>query len=105
MKPAESHEELVRFHRKNLGIMKESHPAYLNVSPKVVPMLDHVILTFVYVESLRQEQAGRRSNSNNTNLNNMMMMNNMNNINNINNINNMNNVIMTTNSAAMGGMM
>lgn len=55
MKPVESNVELVRFHEKNLGILKQSHPAYLNVSPQVVPMLDHVILTFLYVESLRQE--------------------------------------------------
>ena len=60
MKPAESNVELVRFHRKNLGILKESHPAYLDVSPNVVPMLDHVIFTFVYVEWLRQEQVKRR---------------------------------------------
>ncbi|KAG6375730.1 hypothetical protein JVT61DRAFT_2576 [Boletus reticuloceps] len=60
MKPAESHVELVRFHKKNLGILKEAHPAYLNVSPNVVSMLDHVILTFVYVEWLRQQQARSR---------------------------------------------
>ena len=51
-----SHEEVVRFHKKNLGIMKKSHPAYLNVSPEVVPMLDHIILTFVYVERLRRKR-------------------------------------------------
>lgn len=64
--------ELVRFHKKNLGILKESHPAYLNVSPKVVAMLDYVILTFVYVESLRREREGRRRN----NMNNVTVMNN-----------------------------
>jgi len=58
MKPVESNVELVRFHEKNLGILKQSHPAYLSVSPQVVPLLDHVILTFVYVESLRQEHNG-----------------------------------------------
>ncbi|KAH0830092.1 hypothetical protein J3R83DRAFT_1427 [Lanmaoa asiatica] len=79
MKPAGSDVELVRFHKKNLGILKQSHPAYLNVSTKVVPMLDHIILTFVYVESLRQERAGSRAN--------------LNNINNINNMNNMNNTM------------
>jgi len=72
LKPAESDVELVRFHKKNLGILKESHPAYLDVSPEVVPMLDYVILTFVYVESLRREREGRRRN----NVNNMTMMNN-----------------------------
>ncbi|KAG8217057.1 hypothetical protein J3R82DRAFT_4942 [Butyriboletus roseoflavus] len=56
MKLAESHVALVRFHKKNFGIRKQSHPPYLDVSPKVVPMLDHVILTFVYVESLRRER-------------------------------------------------
>ncbi|KAG8217056.1 hypothetical protein J3R82DRAFT_4941 [Butyriboletus roseoflavus] len=87
MKPAESDVELVRFHKKNLGILKPSHPAYLDVSTKVVPMLDHIILTFVYVESLRQEQAGSRSN--------------LNNINNVNNINNGNNTIMMNNATMM----
>ncbi|KAG8215613.1 hypothetical protein J3R82DRAFT_7480 [Butyriboletus roseoflavus] len=56
MKRAESNVELVRFHKKNLGMMKPSHPAYLEVSTEVVRMLDQIILTFVYVESLRQKQ-------------------------------------------------
>ena len=54
MKPAESDVELVRYHMKNVGIFKEAHPAYLDVSSSVVWMLDHIILTFVYVESVRQ---------------------------------------------------
>ena len=67
MKPAELDVELVRFHKKNLGILKESHPAYLDVSPNVVPMLDHIILTFAYVESLWEEQSGRRRGFDNLN--------------------------------------
>jgi len=74
MKSTEPNVELVRFHKKNLGIFTESHPAYLDVSPNVVPMLDHVILTFIYVESLRQEQTGSRSNFNMTVVNNTMGM-------------------------------
>lgn len=73
LKSAESDSELVRFHQKNLGILKQAHPAYLDVSPKVVPMLDHVILTFVYVESLRQKQ---RNNRRHRGRNSMTMMNN-----------------------------
>ena len=60
MKPAESNVELVRYHKKNLGILKEAHPAYIDVSPDVVSMLDHIILTFIYVESLREDQKSRR---------------------------------------------
>jgi len=60
MKPAESNVELVRFHRKNMGIMKPSHPAYLDVSPGVVSMLDFIILTFVYAEWKHQERERRR---------------------------------------------
>ncbi|KAI9570679.1 hypothetical protein HD554DRAFT_2037165 [Boletus coccyginus] len=60
LKPSESDVHLVRFHKKNLGILKESHPAYLDVSPEAVPMLDHVVLTSVYVESLRQKRLRER---------------------------------------------
>ena len=60
MKPAESNVELVRYHKKNLGILKEAHPAYIDVSPDVVSMLDHIILIFIYVESLREDQKSRR---------------------------------------------
>lgn len=56
MKLAEESTALVRFHKKNLGIKKQLHPPYLEVSPKVTRILDHVILTYVYVESLRQER-------------------------------------------------
>jgi len=60
MKAADTTAELVRFHQKNMGIRKPPHPAYLDISPKVVPILDHVILTFVYVEWLRQERSKRQ---------------------------------------------
>ncbi|KAN0073866.1 hypothetical protein V8E55_012120 [Tylopilus felleus] len=66
MKLAGSDVALARFHRKNFGIRKQSHPPYLNVSPKVVPMLDHVILTYVYVESLRRERLGHLSDATGT---------------------------------------
>jgi len=61
MKLAESGVPLARFHRKNFGIRKQSHPPYLDVSLEVVRMLDHVILTYVYVESLRRERLGHIS--------------------------------------------
>ena len=61
MKPAESNVELVRFHRKNMGIMKPAHPAYLDVSPSVVSMLDFIILTFVYAEWKHKELERRRA--------------------------------------------
>lgn len=53
MKSAQSNLQLVRFHKENLGILKPAHPAYLNISDRVIPMLDHIIFTFVYVETLR----------------------------------------------------
>lgn len=81
MKPAESNLELVRLHKKNLRIRKPLHPAYLDVSTKAVAMLDHTILTFVYVGSLRH--AGQSVNDvNNLNMNNMNSVNTS--INNIN---------------------
>lgn len=40
MKRAESNIELVRIHKSNLGIMKPSHPAYLDVSTEVVSMAE-----------------------------------------------------------------
>lgn len=55
MKRAKSRVEVVRFHKKNLA-KKPSHPAYLDGSTEVVPMLDHIILAYVYVELLRQTQ-------------------------------------------------
>ncbi|KAG6375729.1 hypothetical protein JVT61DRAFT_2575 [Boletus reticuloceps] len=61
MKLAESGVPLARFHKKNFGIRKQSHPPYLDVSLEVVRMLDHVILTYVYVESLRRERLGHVS--------------------------------------------
>jgi len=66
MKLAESDVALARFHKKNFGIRKQSHPPYLDVSPKVVSMLDHVILTYVYVESLRRERLGHQSDTTRT---------------------------------------
>ena len=66
MKLADSNVPLARFHKKNFGIRKQSHPPYLDVSPKVVPMLDHVILTYVYVESLRRERLGHQSDTTGT---------------------------------------
>ncbi|KAF9228913.1 hypothetical protein BS17DRAFT_772705 [Gyrodon lividus] len=63
LKPADSDFELARFHKKNLGIMKESHPPYINVSSRAVHMMDHIILTYVYAEKLRQDRGGQRNRS------------------------------------------
>ncbi|KAF9228914.1 hypothetical protein BS17DRAFT_805624 [Gyrodon lividus] len=63
LKPAESDFELARFHKKNLGIMKESHPPYLDVSSRAVHMMDHIVLTYVYAEKLRRDQGERRHQS------------------------------------------
>lgn len=66
MKLAESDVALAKFHKKNFGIRKQSHPPYLDISPKVIAMLDHVILTYVYVESLRRERLGHISDTTGT---------------------------------------
>ncbi|KAF9236636.1 hypothetical protein BU15DRAFT_49739 [Melanogaster broomeanus] len=46
---------LVKFHKRNLGIRKPSHPPYLDVSSDVTHMLDHIIMTYIYVERIRQD--------------------------------------------------
>ncbi|KAF9232044.1 hypothetical protein BU15DRAFT_55451, partial [Melanogaster broomeanus] len=49
--------DLVKYHNRNFGIRKPSHPPYLEISPSVTHMLDYIITTFVYVEKLSQDEA------------------------------------------------
>ncbi|KAF9236611.1 hypothetical protein BU15DRAFT_10349, partial [Melanogaster broomeanus] len=44
---------LAKYHKRNFGIMKPSHPPYLEISRSVTHMLDYIITTFVYVEELQ----------------------------------------------------
>ncbi|KAF9224525.1 hypothetical protein BS17DRAFT_702744 [Gyrodon lividus] len=57
-----SRTRLVKFHKRNLGIRKPSHPPYLEVSSEVTQMLDHIIMTYIYVERIRQDAEDERRN-------------------------------------------
>ncbi|KAI5993958.1 hypothetical protein EDD15DRAFT_2263594 [Pisolithus albus] len=54
--------QLVKYHRRNVGIMSPSHPPYLEISPSVYHILDFVLITFIYVERMsRRREAGARA--------------------------------------------
>ncbi|KIJ07880.1 hypothetical protein PAXINDRAFT_60208, partial [Paxillus involutus ATCC 200175] len=52
----DSQDELAKYHNRNLGIRSPSHPPYLEISPSVTHILDYIIVTFVYIETLSQQQ-------------------------------------------------
>ncbi|KAL4065947.1 hypothetical protein J3A83DRAFT_337971 [Scleroderma citrinum] len=52
--------ELARSHRRSLGIIGPKREPSLEIHPDLMPILDTVVLTFVYVEKLRMEKAGKR---------------------------------------------
>ncbi|KAF8842601.1 hypothetical protein BDN67DRAFT_1067575 [Paxillus ammoniavirescens] len=56
LQPEGSDEELAKYHNRNLGIRSPSHPPYLEISPSVTHILDYIIVTFVYIETLSQAQ-------------------------------------------------
>ncbi|KAH7890148.1 hypothetical protein F5I97DRAFT_1827735 [Phlebopus sp. FC_14] len=43
---------LAKYHDRNFGIRKSSHPPYLEISSSVTHMLDELITTFIYAEKL-----------------------------------------------------
>ncbi|KAI6110892.1 hypothetical protein EDD16DRAFT_1225567 [Pisolithus croceorrhizus] len=54
--------QLVKYHRRNVGIMSPSHPQYLEISPSVYHMLDLVVVTFIYAERIsRRKEVGARA--------------------------------------------
>ncbi|KIJ59423.1 hypothetical protein HYDPIDRAFT_44011 [Hydnomerulius pinastri MD-312] len=53
---------LVKYHKRNLGIRKPSHPPYLDVSSAVTHMMDHIVVTYIYMERLRQDTEDERRN-------------------------------------------
>ncbi|KAG9309827.1 hypothetical protein JVU11DRAFT_10206 [Chiua virens] len=53
---------LVKFHRQNLGIRKPFHPPYLEVAEEVSHMLDHIVLTYIYVERIRRDVEDEKHN-------------------------------------------
>ncbi|KIJ58383.1 hypothetical protein HYDPIDRAFT_141546 [Hydnomerulius pinastri MD-312] len=61
-----SNVELAKFHKKNLGFLKPSHSPYLNVSSAVTHMVDHIVITYIYAEALREAQQARQSRTSNS---------------------------------------
>ncbi|KAI6111311.1 hypothetical protein F5141DRAFT_1113891 [Pisolithus sp. B1] len=54
--------QLVKYHRRNVGIMSPSHPPYLEISPSVYHILDLVLVTFIYAERIsKRREAGARA--------------------------------------------
>ncbi|KIO04604.1 hypothetical protein M404DRAFT_1000464 [Pisolithus tinctorius Marx 270] len=47
---------LTKYHKRNLGIRKPSHPPYLEISESLRHMLDHVVVTFIYAEMLSESE-------------------------------------------------
>ncbi|KAL4065945.1 hypothetical protein V8B97DRAFT_1066417 [Scleroderma yunnanense] len=52
--------ELARSHRRSLGIIGPRREPSLDIHSDLMPMLDTVVLTFVYVEKLRMDKEERR---------------------------------------------
>ncbi|KAI0044129.1 hypothetical protein FA95DRAFT_301981 [Auriscalpium vulgare] len=46
---------VARFHRSSLGIIGKKHRVYLEVTQEVMPIIDEVIMTFIWVEKRREE--------------------------------------------------
>ncbi|KAH7888166.1 hypothetical protein F5I97DRAFT_959797 [Phlebopus sp. FC_14] len=59
-----SRTKMARSHRRSLGIIGPKREPGLDVHPSVMPILDMVILTFIYVEKIRmdKERNARRGN-------------------------------------------
>lgn len=53
---------LVKFHTRNFGIRKPSHPPFLEIAPEVAHMLDHIIVTYIYMERMRRDVEDERDN-------------------------------------------
>ncbi|KAF8548306.1 hypothetical protein OG21DRAFT_1423294, partial [Imleria badia] len=53
---------LVKFHTRNLGIRKPSHPPFLEIAPEVAHMLDHIIVTYIYMERMRRDVEDEKHN-------------------------------------------
>ncbi|KIK81274.1 hypothetical protein PAXRUDRAFT_156425 [Paxillus rubicundulus Ve08.2h10] len=48
--------EVARYHRRSLGIIGPKKKPCLDIHPDVMHMLDLIVLTFVYVEKLREDK-------------------------------------------------
>jgi len=47
---------VARYHRSSLGILSPAHSAYLEIFPIGEHMVDLIVVTFIYIERLRQEK-------------------------------------------------
>ncbi|KIK02644.1 hypothetical protein K443DRAFT_677375 [Laccaria amethystina LaAM-08-1] len=47
---------VARYHRSSLGILSPAHAAYLEVFPIGEHIVDLIVVTFIYIERLRQEK-------------------------------------------------
>ncbi|KAL4075261.1 hypothetical protein V8B97DRAFT_1915875 [Scleroderma yunnanense] len=56
LKAEGSSTRLVKYHKRNLGILSPSHAPYLEVSHSVSHMLDYVVVTFIYAEKLSKKR-------------------------------------------------
>ncbi|KAI0062123.1 hypothetical protein BV25DRAFT_1825987 [Artomyces pyxidatus] len=48
--------EIARYHPRKLGIFGKARKAFLEVSPDGVPILDELIMTFIWVEMRRRDR-------------------------------------------------
>ena len=53
---------LVKFHNRNLGIRKPSHPPFLEVAQEVAHMLDYIVVTYIYMERMRRDVEDEKEN-------------------------------------------
>ncbi|KAH7890165.1 hypothetical protein F5I97DRAFT_1801853 [Phlebopus sp. FC_14] len=56
LKPKNTNIRLAKFHKRNLGLMNPSHPPYLEIATSAAHMMDCVVITFMYVENVRQQR-------------------------------------------------
>jgi len=54
---------VARFHRRSFGIVGKAHNGYLEIMPQGMPIVDDVVVTFVYVEKRRERQQQAATNS------------------------------------------
>jgi hypothetical protein len=47
--------EIARFHRSNSGVFGgPKHPAFLDIQPEGLPIIDDIVVTFLYCDKLRR---------------------------------------------------
>jgi len=55
----DSREVVVRKHRRTFGIGSgDAHYAWLEINPELIPILDEIVMSFVYIERRRQQRDG-----------------------------------------------